>query len=418
MDNYNFDGDSVFAAGLASITAQLDSQALSVEEKALRIDQAKRFYYAKYVANTSNEQAPTVGSALPDPEPSRSTVSSEPNTAVPESTNQRQTNLTVQDQQLEMSAAPEPSYPPSFADICAMISRGEPVPGIKLIPTTVLDMSLASVPSAPQRPKPWESQRVADHLHPKTNTHKLTASPGVLETPKLSIAQQPPADSQAFNTVAVIEDLTSVALSDKDSTIDEKLYAARTETLIQMVVKVMAKLFYGGNPDIRVHSLEMLTQHYNELLALKQIITTVVQRVPMRNLKALSVTLMHALLLVHRMLNVTTSETSGEADLPVFEDDELRDGRHRVDLPQVLAGSPKRVLVAGLMLAEVGTMDCPSSSRVWGALAGMTRSEVAAGKNAALVHLQYSVHVPATELARWSRAVVDWLEKTRVKKCD
>ncbi|KAJ3394846.1 hypothetical protein HDU84_005781 [Entophlyctis sp. JEL0112] len=240
-------------------------------------------------------------------------------------------------------------------------------------------------------------------------------------------------DTQSVSVPASIDERTfprnekensSPSSTENESTTDaDKLHAARTDMLIQMVVKVMARLFYGGNQDVRTRSLEALTKHYNELLAVKQTITTIVERVPVRNLKALSVTLMHALLLVHRMLNVPTSETTRESG-PMFDEEYERHPeqnqpfhhiaeRQHADLPQSLAGSPKRVFIAGLMLAEVATMDCPSSSKVWGALSGLTRREIAAGKNAALVHLQYGVHVSATELMRWSRVVLEWLEKTQ-----
>ncbi|KAK5105681.1 hypothetical protein LTR62_002493 [Meristemomyces frigidus] len=51
-----------------------------------------------------------------------------------------------------MSDAPKP---PSFADICALIADGKPIPGIKDIPDTILD-GQASDSLAQRRIKPWE----------------------------------------------------------------------------------------------------------------------------------------------------------------------------------------------------------------------------------------------------------------------
>ena len=49
----------------------------------------------------------------------------------------------------------EAPYPPTFAEIVALITSGAPVPGIKEIPPTLLT-SQASQPVAKKRRKPWE----------------------------------------------------------------------------------------------------------------------------------------------------------------------------------------------------------------------------------------------------------------------
>ncbi|KXL49570.1 hypothetical protein M433DRAFT_158626 [Acidomyces richmondensis BFW] len=51
-----------------------------------------------------------------------------------------------------MSNAPKPA---SFADICEMIAEGKPIPGIKEIPSTILE-GQASESQMEKRKKPWE----------------------------------------------------------------------------------------------------------------------------------------------------------------------------------------------------------------------------------------------------------------------
>lgn len=48
-----------------------------------------------------------------------------------------------------------PQYPTSFAHVVELISTGKPIPGIKQIPTTVLE-GQSSESTKPKRRKPWE----------------------------------------------------------------------------------------------------------------------------------------------------------------------------------------------------------------------------------------------------------------------
>jgi hypothetical protein len=47
-------------------------------------------------------------------------------------------------------------YPPTFAEIVALITSGAEIPGIKDVPNVIYPMSMATKPSAPRRRKPWE----------------------------------------------------------------------------------------------------------------------------------------------------------------------------------------------------------------------------------------------------------------------
>ncbi|KAJ3063935.1 hypothetical protein HDU98_000323 [Podochytrium sp. JEL0797] len=68
-----------------------------------------------------------------------------------------------------------------------------------------------------------------------------------------------------------------------------------------------------------------------------------------------------------------------------------------------------RVFIAALTLAEATLMDCQTSTRVWGRLAGVSPKSVAELKNCALVYVQYSVHVGASEFAWWCQVVSQWM---------
>ena len=51
---------------------------------------------------------------------------------------------------------PPAPYPVSFSQIVELITNGEPIPGIKEVPTTVLD-GQTSQPTSARRRKPWET---------------------------------------------------------------------------------------------------------------------------------------------------------------------------------------------------------------------------------------------------------------------
>ncbi|MCJ1285381.1 hypothetical protein MMC26_004721 [Xylographa opegraphella] len=58
----------------------------------------------------------------------------------------------------DRAAEPPAPYPLSFSHIVDLITSGQPVPGVKDIPNTVLD-GQASQATRPQRRKPWETAR-------------------------------------------------------------------------------------------------------------------------------------------------------------------------------------------------------------------------------------------------------------------
>jgi len=69
------------------------------------------------------------------------------------------------------SAEPPAPYPLSFNHIVELITTGQPIPGIKDIPNTVLE-GQASQPVQAKRKKPWEKPRVVDR--PVETVSKIT----------------------------------------------------------------------------------------------------------------------------------------------------------------------------------------------------------------------------------------------------
>ncbi|KAI9348564.1 hypothetical protein BDR26DRAFT_853474 [Obelidium mucronatum] len=155
FESYDFTSDAAFMQGLASITAKLESEGHSDQVVASKIEDAKRFYFQKYVAGgvEQHRQPETINSS--HQESSQALQSTQ------------QINSEVAPSQSDpmdelggvVTASEQPSYPKSFAEICELVAKGEPIPGIKLIPTTVHDKALASIPVAQKRLKPWEKRQ-------------------------------------------------------------------------------------------------------------------------------------------------------------------------------------------------------------------------------------------------------------------
>ncbi|TPX78396.1 hypothetical protein CcCBS67573_g00265 [Chytriomyces confervae] len=142
---YDFDSDATFAQGLASILSRMAQQNQSSDAIEAAVNDAKRFYFAKYIAATTVDQAPAPSTGN----------SSDPS----HSNSETMMTESVATSGEDVSSPAQATYPKSFAEICAMVARGEEIPGIRLIPTTVHDPSLASKPVAPKRLKPWEVAR-------------------------------------------------------------------------------------------------------------------------------------------------------------------------------------------------------------------------------------------------------------------
>ncbi|KAI4203877.1 MAG: hypothetical protein LQ350_001499 [Teloschistes chrysophthalmus] len=152
LESYPFSTDTEFQSGLSSILASNPSQPTS-----LLILRARCFYYARKHNTAVNfetyrtwrsqqnlpavtlEQMHRVEPASPDPQSNGMSI--------------EKSDVTVSQQGEGQPSAP---YPSSFSQIVDLITKGEPIPGIKEIPDTLL-VGQESAPTQAKRKKPWES---------------------------------------------------------------------------------------------------------------------------------------------------------------------------------------------------------------------------------------------------------------------
>ncbi|RKO86568.1 hypothetical protein BDK51DRAFT_5637, partial [Blyttiomyces helicus] len=132
---YPFDTDAKFQQGLKTITAKAEED---VARRAEDIEKAKWFFYSKFVKPFDYTRFQTWRSTSSSTASSPSTSPAPPPESEPEG-----------------AADGEPRYPRSFHELCEMVARGEPIPGIRTIPDKLNDAP-PSVSVLGQRRKPWE----------------------------------------------------------------------------------------------------------------------------------------------------------------------------------------------------------------------------------------------------------------------
>ncbi|KAI4258158.1 MAG: hypothetical protein LQ352_001315 [Teloschistes flavicans] len=151
VESYPFSTDTEFQSGLSSILASNSSQAPS-----LLILRVRCFYYSRKLNSPIDfeayriwrsqqnlpavtlEQMHRVESPSPDPQTSGMSI--------------EKSDATVSQQSERQPSAP---FPSSFSQIVDLITKGEPIPGIKEIPDTLLT-GQESAPIEAKRMKPWE----------------------------------------------------------------------------------------------------------------------------------------------------------------------------------------------------------------------------------------------------------------------
>ncbi|ORY15422.1 hypothetical protein BCR34DRAFT_477808 [Clohesyomyces aquaticus] len=151
LEHYNWDDDFEFQSGLSAILGS-NSSPEQATELTLR---ARCFYYSrKYHTNIDFDAYKDYRNSRP----------SRPVVPPPDG---------VQAQSQSLPAGPEPSggilptsattpeeppapYPTSFAHIVELVTTGQPIPGIKEIPPTLLS-GQESQPVKAKRKKPWET---------------------------------------------------------------------------------------------------------------------------------------------------------------------------------------------------------------------------------------------------------------------
>ncbi|KAI8836354.1 hypothetical protein BC829DRAFT_421710 [Chytridium lagenaria] len=150
---YDFSADPSFETGLKTIKEKLVGKPESEVEVA--IEKAKWFYYSRFVKPFDYQEymawkLRTSGSALSSEsatEQSAAIAMSQPSIQDLENPKSETTSLTTDSQ---------PNYPKTFAEICALVAQGKPIPGIRQIPNTLHDVEKQSQSILKPRKKPWE----------------------------------------------------------------------------------------------------------------------------------------------------------------------------------------------------------------------------------------------------------------------
>lgn len=169
LERYPWSEDSTFLAGLASILSSqpTDTDIAQLELLALQV---RCFYYNRqnsvsveptaYAAWRGEQDPHNLSELLPDP-PTQPPVSTSNGDlpVVPHSDVNVTANTGIGEHSAPGTQASiteeEVPQPASFADIVALIQSGQPIPGIRDIPDTVLTGQGSESTQAPRR-KPWE----------------------------------------------------------------------------------------------------------------------------------------------------------------------------------------------------------------------------------------------------------------------
>ena len=183
LDGYNWDDDAEFQSGLSAILGN-NSSPEQASELTLR---ARCFYYARFVSESP-----------PNPRPcpfvlifyrkynvnvdfdaykahrhahGRHALVSRPATVAVAASTTPDTAGILPDAAAPANPANEPPapYPTSFAHIVELVTTGQPIPGIKEIPSTILT-GQASQTTRSQRRKPWEKDESVSNERPAEET--------------------------------------------------------------------------------------------------------------------------------------------------------------------------------------------------------------------------------------------------------
>lgn len=176
LETYPWASDPEFQSGLRAILGQDPSQE-QAQHLTLR---ARCFYFSRYVATAplepgscmliqqlhSKNNIPVDFNAYQTWRAQQTTSSFIPNGACPTATTSTSiTSSSVSSDSTQAvrhgtnatntSSEPPAPYPTSFSQIVSLITNGQPIPGIKEVPDTVLE-GQASQATTTKRKKPWE----------------------------------------------------------------------------------------------------------------------------------------------------------------------------------------------------------------------------------------------------------------------
>ncbi|KAK5002958.1 hypothetical protein LTR16_006563 [Cryomyces antarcticus] len=176
VDSYPWDADEEFQGGLQAI---LGSNASPEQTSELTL-RAQCFYYSRkapvkfnvpvdfdqYKSWRQQNASPApngTGGLLtrspPLPEPSGSSTATAPNVPSTAPSNA----ITETGASPAAGSAEQAPYPTSFAHIVDLITTGQPIPGIKEIPPTILE-GQGTQSSTSRRKKPWEKDEQTEGL--------------------------------------------------------------------------------------------------------------------------------------------------------------------------------------------------------------------------------------------------------------
>ena len=158
MEEYDFDKDVEFRKGLDSIREGLLVSGKSEAEIQDTLDKAKSFYYEKFIKPKPKPKSQEDHTGEPNHDPGHHKILTE-NTIVEAAEFTSNTSSSVDSEKITKPL--EPKYPKSFAEVCDMIAKGIPIPGIKTIPDTTHDPTFKlQTTSSTMHPikKPWESR--------------------------------------------------------------------------------------------------------------------------------------------------------------------------------------------------------------------------------------------------------------------
>lgn len=165
LESYPFNTEPEFQSGLSTI---LSSSTSTPQDPELLILRARCFYFSRkhnvpidfnsYLSWRAAQDLPAVTTISRDSPPSKAQTNG---TAAGKETNEQSTTVGKAREQ------PPAPYPTSFSQIVDLITKGEPIPGIKEVPDTLLT-GQQSAPTAAKRKKPWENDEVASEAQGRT----------------------------------------------------------------------------------------------------------------------------------------------------------------------------------------------------------------------------------------------------------
>ncbi|KAJ3111531.1 hypothetical protein HDU96_005625 [Phlyctochytrium bullatum] len=147
FEAYDFNAQESFQSGLRVITEKFKDQSGPAAD--LAVEKAKWFYYSKFVKPFDYEAYRAWRRSRDGDGDAAQTATSATDGVT------AAVDAVVEDGN-KTSDVQEPHYPKTFAEICALVAQGKPIPGIREIPKTVYDPEKQSQPKMQPKKKPWE----------------------------------------------------------------------------------------------------------------------------------------------------------------------------------------------------------------------------------------------------------------------